>query len=165
MSGDHESSQAGQLGAVWTKSGPLGPYEDLRSPEETLRAPRGQEEALYQVKVCDHETGQLGAVSFEDIRGSKRGISEPKRTLFACFLELGGSIWATPVLDEQGIPLRWSGHPTSQYLKQKNSHQELGLVNLAPDIKCVVLVGPPYSGNVRKKTFFWGGGGGSLSEN
>ena len=87
--------------------------------------------------MCDHETGQLGEISFksatlgpfEDIRGSKRGISEPKLTLFACFLELGGSIFAITVLNEQGIPLRRSGHPTSLYLKQKEFPEKLGRGN------------------------------------
>ena len=33
-------------------------------------------------------------------RAPKRGLLGPKRTLFACFLELSGSIWAITVLDE-----------------------------------------------------------------
>ena len=49
----------------------------------------------------------------EDIPPPKRGLLGPKRTLFACFLELGGSIWAITLLDEPGIPLQRSGHPTS----------------------------------------------------
>ena len=57
-------------------------------------------------------------------------LSGPKRTLFACFLELGGSIWAKTVLNEPGIPLRRSGHPTSLYLKQKEFPKKLGHGNL-----------------------------------
>ena len=60
----------------------------------------------------------------------KRGLLGPKRTLFACFLELGGSIWAKTVLNEPGIPLRRSGHPTSLYLKQKEFPKKLGHGNL-----------------------------------
>merc|ERR1711911_349007 len=62
----------------------------------------------------------------EDLQGPKRGLSGPKRTIFACFLELGGSIWAITVLNEPGIPLRRSGHPTSPYLKQKEFPKKLG---------------------------------------
>ena len=73
------------------------------------------------------QAGQSGVVGIksaspgpsEDLQGPKRGLSGPKRTLFACFLELGGSIRAITVLDESGIPLRRSGHPTSLYLEQK----------------------------------------------
>ena len=56
----------------------------------------------------------------------KRVLLGPKRTLFACFLELGGSIWAKTVLNEPGIPLRRSGHPTSLYLKQKEFPKKIG---------------------------------------
>merc|ERR1712208_277024 len=55
----------------------------------------------------------MGPGPSEDFQGPKKGLSGPKRTLFACFLELGGSIWAITVLNEPGIPLRRSGHPTS----------------------------------------------------
>ena len=76
------------------------------------------EGARYQVKVCgDHESNPGGpiACSWDQIcppwahRGHpeppKRGLLGPKQTLFACFLELGGSILAETVLDESGIPL------------------------------------------------------------
>ena len=84
------------------------------------------------------QAGQSGVVGIksaspgpsEDLQGPKRGLSGPKRTLFACFLELGGSIWAITVLNEPGIPLRRSGHPTSLYLKQKEFPQKLGHGNL-----------------------------------
>merc|ERR1712030_267415 len=61
---------------------------------------------------------------------AKRVRLGPKRTLFACFLELGGSIWAKTVLDEPGIPLRRSGPPSSLYLKQKEFPKKLGHGNL-----------------------------------
>ena len=84
------------------------------------------------------QAGQLGVVGIksaspgpsEDLQGPKRVLSGPKRTLFACFLELGGSIWAITVLNEPGIPLRRSGHPTSLYLKQKEFPKKLGHGNL-----------------------------------
>ena len=84
------------------------------------------------------QAGQSGVVGIksaspgpsEDLQGPKRGLSGPKRTLFACFLELGGSIWAKTVLNEPGIPLRRSGHPTSLYLKQKEFPKKLGHGNL-----------------------------------
>mgnify|MGYP003325375512 CR=1 FL=1 len=69
-------------------------------------------------------------------RGPLRTSEVPERTfygqngpflpVFDCFLELGGSLWAITVLDEQGIPLRCSGHPTSLFLKQKNVAHEIG---------------------------------------
>ena len=62
----------------------------------------------------------------EDLQGPKRGLSGPKGTLFACFLELGGSLWAKTVLNEPAIPLGRSGHPTSLYLKQKEFPEKLG---------------------------------------
>ena len=66
----------------------------------------------------------------EDLQGPKRGLLGPKRTLFARFLELGGSIWAKTVLNEPSIPLRRSGHPRSLYLKQKEFPKKLGHGNL-----------------------------------
>ena len=83
------------------------------------------------------QAGQSGVVGIksaspgpsEGLQGPKRGLSGPKRTLFACFLELGGSIWAITVLNEPGIPLRRSGHPTSLYLKQQEFPEKLGRGN------------------------------------
>ena len=43
--------------------------------------------------------------------------------LFDRFIKLGGSIWAITVLDEQSIPLRCSGHPTSLYFEKKFPHK------------------------------------------
>ena len=75
------------------------------------------EGARYQVKVCgDHESNPDGPIGSswdqicppgpsEDLWDPKRGLSGPKRTLFACFLEMGGSVWAITVLNEPGIPL------------------------------------------------------------
>ena len=50
--------------------------------------------------------------------------------LFACFLKLGGSVWDITVLDEPGILLRRSGHPTSLYLVRKEFPKKLGRGNL-----------------------------------
>ena len=47
------------------------------------------------------------------------GKNGPFLPLFGRFLELGGSICAITVLDEQSIPLRCSGHPTSLYFEKK----------------------------------------------
>ena len=62
----------------------------------------------------------------EDLQGPKKGLSGPKRALFACFLELGGSIWAITVLNEPGIPLRCSGHPTSLCSEKKIVPHKIG---------------------------------------
>ena len=58
------------------------------------------------------------------------GVSDAKNALFACFLKLGGSIWAITVLDVPGILLRRSGHPTSLYLERKEFPKKLGRGNL-----------------------------------
>ena len=59
----------------------------------------------------------------EDLWGPNR----PFLPVFDRFLELGGSIWDITVLDEQGIPLRCSGHPTNPYLKkEKNVPHKIG---------------------------------------
>ena len=92
------------------------------------------ERARYQVEVCgDHESNPGGPIgcSWDQIcpPWAHRVLLGPKRTLFACFLELGGSIWAKTVLNEPGIPLRRSGHPTSLYLKQKEFPEKLGRGN------------------------------------
>ena len=47
------------------------------------------------------------------------GQNLPFLPLFDRFLKLGGSIWTITVLDEQSIPLRFSGHPTSLYFEKK----------------------------------------------
>ena len=100
------------------------------------------ERARYQVKVCgDHESnpGRPIRCSWdqicppgltEDIRSPQKGPFGAQTNPFACFLELGGSIWAKTVLNEPGIPLRRSGHPTSLYLKQKEFPKKLGHGNL-----------------------------------
>ena len=51
------------------------------------------------------------------------GQNGPFLPLFDRFLKLGGSIWTITVLDEQSIPLRCSGHPTSLYFKKKFPHK------------------------------------------
>ena len=62
--------------------------------------------------------------------------------VFDRFLKLGGSKWAITVLDEQGIPLRCSGHPTSLYLKQKNVPHKIGPWKFR-DRGQIALFGPP----------------------
>ena len=54
------------------------------------------------------------------------GQNVPFLPVFDPFLALGGSIWAITVLDEQGIPLRCSGHPTSLCSEKKLSLTKLG---------------------------------------
>ena len=142
-------TSAGPSGAVGTKSGPLGPSEDLGAPQKgfsgqnraLLRHPGAQKGPNTRSKCVltmnSNQPGQSGAVGtksvhhgpYEDLPGPKRGLSGPKRTLFACFLELGGSIWAITVLNEPGIPLRRSGHPTNLFLKQKEFSKKLGRGN------------------------------------
>ena len=66
-------------------------------------------------------------------RGPPRTSEVPERTfygqngpflpLFDRFLKLGGSIGTITVLDEQSIPLRFSGHPTSLYFEKKFPHK------------------------------------------
>ena len=66
-------------------------------------------------------------------RGPPRTSEVPERTfsgqngpflpLFDRFLKLGGSIWTITVLDEQSIPLRCSGHPTSLYFEKNVPHK------------------------------------------
>ena len=51
------------------------------------------------------------------------GQNGPFLPLFDRFLKLGGSIWTITVLDEQSIPLRFSGHPTSLYFEKKFPHK------------------------------------------
>ena len=63
------------------------------------------------------------------------GPNRPCLPVFDRFLELGGSKLAITVLDEQGIPLRCSGHPTSLYLKQKISITKFGPGNLGTGTK------------------------------
>merc|ERR1712015_195466 len=75
----------------------------------------------------------------------KRVFFRPNQALlpvFDRFLELGGSKWAITVLDEQGIPLRCSGHPTSLYLKQKNVPHKIGPWKFR-DRGQIALFGPP----------------------
>ena len=63
------------------------------------------------------------------------GPNRPCLPVFDRFLELGGSKLAITVLDEQGIPLRCSGHPKSLYLKQKMSITKFGRGNLGTGAK------------------------------
>merc|ERR1712001_562995 len=84
------------------KKGPLGPNLVPRGPPRTSEVP---ERTFY---------GQNG----------------PFLPRFDCFLKLGGSIWTITMLDEQSIPIRFSGHPTSLYFEKKNSHTKLARGNL-----------------------------------
>ena len=86
-----------QSGAVETKSGPTGPFEDpkgLFGPKRALLGPPGAQKApRYQVKVCgDHESNPDGPMGSswdqiwpprpsEDLRGPQKGLLEPKRAL------------------------------------------------------------------------------------
>jgi hypothetical protein len=94
------------------------PFWDPGDPEGTQ----------YQVKVSgDHESnpGRPMGGSWDQIWSTevpKRtlyGQNGPFLPLFDRFLKLGGSIWTITVLDEQSIPLRFSGHPTSLYFEKK----------------------------------------------
>ena len=132
-------AKAGQSGAVGTKSGPSGPSEDLRGPQKghfgpkrSLLGPLGAQKGLDTRSKCvvsmtPTQTGQSGAVG---TKSGPPGPSEvPERTfygqngpflpLFDRFLKLGGSIWTITMLDEQSIPIRFSGHPTSLYFEKK----------------------------------------------
>ena len=58
------------------------------------------------------------------------GQNGPFLPLFDRFLKLGGSIWTITVLDEQSIPLQFTGHPTSLYFEKKIAHTKLARGNL-----------------------------------
>ena len=81
-----------------------------------------------QTKVCgDHESNPKKPIgggrdqiwSTEVPKRTLYGQNGPFLPLFDRFLKLGGSIWTITVLDEQSIPLRCSGHPTSLYFEKK----------------------------------------------
>ena len=71
------------------------------------------------------------------------GQNGPFLPLFDRFLKLGGSIWTITVLDEQSIPLRCSGHPTSLYFKQKNVPHKGGQGKKGPFGPQKTLLGAP----------------------
>ena len=84
-------TQADQLAAVGTKSGPLGPSDDLRGLQKGHFGPK---RARYKAKLCGyHEFDQTVAVGTksgtpgpsEDLRGPQKGILWPKWALFASF--------------------------------------------------------------------------------
>ena len=104
---------------IWAK---MGPFWDPGDPEGTQ----------YQVKVSgDHESnpGRPMGGSWDQIWSTEvpirtlYGQNGPFLPLFDRFLKLGGSIWTITVLDEQSVPLRCSGHPTSLYFEEKNPTQ------------------------------------------
>ena len=98
-------TQAGQSGAVGTKSGPPGPSEDLRGPQKghfgpkrSLLGPLGTQKGPHTRSKCVvsmilTQTGQSGAVGTksgppgpsEDLRGPRKDLLWPKRALFASF--------------------------------------------------------------------------------
>ena len=105
----------------------IGPWKFRDWAQIALFGPLGPgypQGARYKCVVTMNPTqaGQSGAV------GNRSAPQGPPRT--SGLLELGGSIWAITVLDEQGIPLRWSGHSTSLYFKQKQFPQKWGRENL-----------------------------------
>ena len=70
--------------------------------------------------ILDHPVGEnVQKYHFWD-------LSDAKNALFACFLKLGVSVWDITVLDEPGILLRRSGHPTSLYLERKEFPKKIG---------------------------------------
>ena len=80
----------------------------------------------------------------------------PKMPFFACFLKLGGSVWDVTVLDEPGILLRRSGHPTSLYLERKEFPKKIGPWKFR-DWAQIALLGPPGTlkgSNTRSKCVF-----------
>ena len=87
--------QRNRLGAVGTKSGPPGPSEVLK---RTIFGQNGPFLPLFG--------------RFLELGGSICAITV-----------LGGSIWTITVLDEQSIPLRCSGHPTSLYFEKNVPHE------------------------------------------
>ena len=115
------------------KSGHLG---DFRCPQKGQNGPDTRPNCVVIMSLT--KRWQLGPNLAP--RGPLRTSGAPKRVfwgpnrpflpVFDHFLELGGSKWAITVLDEQGIPLRCYGHPTSLYLKQKKSLTKLGRGNL-----------------------------------
>ena len=124
------------LGCSWDQIWPIGalrgpwgpPKGPFRTKSSPFKAPWGPEGARYQVKVCfDHESnsGRPMGGSWDQIWSTevpKRtlyGQNGPFLPLFDRFLKLGGSIWTITVLDEQSIPRRFSGHPTSLYFEKK----------------------------------------------
>ena len=149
MCGDHKFNPIrpfeGSWDQIWPTGTLLGPPKSPKGPfgakTSPFRAPLGPKGARYQVKVCgDHESNPGGPIggSWDQIclpwalrgpPGPQKGPFGAQTNPFCLFFELGGSIWAITVLNEPGIPLRRSGHPTSLYLKQKEFPEKLGRGN------------------------------------
>ena len=109
-------------------NGHFGPKWALLGPPGTQKGPDTRSKCV--VTMSPTQAAQSGAVRTK--YGPPRSPKRPfmvKTDPFCLFLELGGSIWAITVLDEQSIPLRCSGHPTSLYF-EKNSHTKLARGNL-----------------------------------
>ena len=62
----------------------------------------------------------------KDIRSPQKGPFGAQTNPFCLFLEVDGSIWAITVLEEPGIPLRRSGHPTSLSLTPSDHMRAVG---------------------------------------
>ena len=151
-------SQTDQPVAVGPKSGPWGLPKDLRGPKKgvywqkrtllgapgvparSLKGPKHMVvmrlTQLDQPAAVEPKTGPRGPPRTSGAPNRVfRGPNRPFLPVFDHFLELGGSKLAITVLDEQGIPLRCSGHPTSLYLKQKISITKFGRGNLGTGTK------------------------------
>ena len=120
----------------WTSD---APKRNILGKNGSFWVPWGPRRDPYKANICGyHEFDQMVAVKTKS--GTLRPSGGPKRVfwgwyrpflpVFVRFLELGGSKWAITVLDEQGILLRWSRHPTSLSLKKIEFPKKLGLWNL-----------------------------------
>ena len=129
MCNEHESNQGGPIGCsrdqIWspgTRRGPPGPPKGaFRAKTGPFRPPGTQKgpdnRSKCVVTMNPTHTGQSGAVGTNSgppgpprsLKGNCFGKNGPFLPLFGSFFELGGSIWAITVLDEQNIPLRCPG--------------------------------------------------------
>ena len=118
---------------------PRGPPRTSEDPKRGISGQNGPRRGLIPgqsvwwpwVQPKQANGGQLGPNLVH--RGPPRTSEVPERTfygqngpflpLFDRFLKLGGSIGTITVLDEQSIPLRCSGHPTSLYFEKKFPHK------------------------------------------
>ena len=122
-------------------NGHFGPNGALLGPPGTQKGPDTRSKCV--VTMSPTQADQLGAVGTksgppgpsEVLKRTFFGQNGPFLPLFGRFLELGGSICAITVLDEQSIPLRCSGHPTSLYFEKmsrtKMDRGNLGLTDIS----------------------------------
>ena len=122
--------QLGQKGYILAHGVCFWPFSQARSKWVVAMSPThaGSLDQIWSPGALrgPPRSGAVGTKSdpLEPSEGPTRGIlgqKGPFLPVFDRFLELGGSKWAITVLDEQGIPLRCCGYPTSLYLKQKMS--------------------------------------------